>query len=111
MRARASARRKPSKLETFAMIAITVVAVTGVFGTLGTIAAFNYFAGDLPSLDALQSANLEQTTRIYDSSGKVLLDTVYHENRTILQPSQIADTLKKATVDTEDRSFYSNHGV
>src|SRR5439155_1308518 len=36
---------------------------------------------------------------------------VYHENRTVVPLSKISKNLQAATIDTEDRTFYSNSGV
>jgi membrane peptidoglycan carboxypeptidase len=75
-----------------------------------TIGMVDYFAGDLPSIDAIQAANLSQTTRILDRNGN-LIEALYHENRTVVPLSKISVNLQRATIDTEDRTFYSNSGV
>jgi len=79
-------------------------------GTVGTLGIVNYYAGDLPSIDALQSSNLAQATTITDRSG-YLIDRLYAENRTVEPLSKISPLLQKATVATEDRSFYQHQGV
>ena len=79
-------------------------------GTGATIGVVDYFAGDLPSIDAIQTANLIQTTRIVDRNGN-LIEALYHENRTVVPLSKISVTLQKATIATEDRTFYDNSGV
>src|SRR5438067_1600922 len=79
-------------------------------GTGATIGVVDYFAGDLPSIDAIQTANLIQTTRIVDRNGS-LIEALYHENRTVVPLSKISVTLQKATIATEDRTFYDNSGV
>ncbi|HKV87202.1 MAG TPA: transglycosylase domain-containing protein [Candidatus Dormibacteraeota bacterium] len=81
-----------------------------LLGTGATVGIVDYFAGDLPSIDALRTANLMQTTRIYDRNGN-LIEALYHENRTVVPLSQISTTLQRATIDTEDRTFYQNSGV
>ena len=79
-------------------------------GTGATIGIVDYFAGDLPSIEAIQTANLEQTTRIVDRNGN-LIEALYHENRTVVPLDKISDKLQKATIATEDRTFYDNSGV
>src|SRR5438067_1164488 len=79
-------------------------------GTGATIGVVDYFAGDLPSIDAIQTANLIPTTRIVDRNGS-LIEALYHENRTVVPLSKISVTLQKATIATEDRTFYDNSGV
>ncbi len=86
------------------------MSVCALLGTGATIGIVDYFAGDLPSIDAIQTANLFQTTRIVDRNGN-LIEAVYHENRTVVPLSKINVTLQKATIATEDRTFYNNSGV
>ena len=86
------------------------VSLTSLVGTGATIGIVDYFAGDLPSIDAIQTANLIQTTRILDRNGN-LIEALYHENRTVVPLSKISLNLQKATIDTEDRTFYANSGV
>ena len=86
------------------------VAAFGLLGTGGTIGVIDYFAGDLPSIDALQAGKLTQTSRIFDRHG-TLIEALYHQNRTVVPLGKISDKLQRATIDTEDRSFYANSGV
>ena len=97
-------------LSRFALTLVLLIAFLGLAGTGATIGVVDYFAGDLPSIDALQSANLSQTTRIVDRNGK-LIEALYHENRTVVPLSKISVKLQRATIDTEDRTFYDNSGV
>src|SRR2546429_3608455 len=92
------------------LVAVITISAVGLLGTGGTIGVVDYFAGDLPSIDQLQSSKLEQTTRIVDRNGN-LIAAVYHENRTVVPLSKISKNLQAATIDTEDRTFYSNSGV
>jgi membrane peptidoglycan carboxypeptidase len=92
------------------LIALLVVSAVGLLGTGGTIGVVDYFAGDLPSIEALQSDKLTQTSRILDRNGK-LIEALYHQNRTVVPLSKISIKLQSATIDTEDRSFYANSGV
>jgi membrane peptidoglycan carboxypeptidase len=91
-------------------VALIVVASVGFVGTGGTIGIVDYFAGDLPSIDALQSDKLTQTSRILDRNGN-LIEALYHQNRTVVTLSKISLKLQRATIDTEDRTFYANSGV
>lgn len=115
VRARARARR-PEKVRSqhwfvrMALVVTIVVSLVGLVSTGATIGVVDYFAGDLPSIDAIQASNLTQTTRILDRNGN-LIEAVYHENRTVVPLSKISVKLQRATIDTEDRSFYSNSGV
>src|SRR6202171_4827199 len=93
-----------------ALLSLIVFSSVGLVGTAGTIGVVDYFAGDLPSIEALQSTKLTQTTRILDRNGN-LIEALYHENRTVVPLSKISKKLQSATIDTEDRTFYSNSGV
>jgi membrane peptidoglycan carboxypeptidase len=94
----------------FALTVVLLVAFVSLAGTGATIGVVDYFAGDLPSIDAIQTASLSQTTRILDRNGN-LIEALYHENRTVVPLSKISVKLQRATIDTEDRTFYNNSGV
>lgn len=87
-----------------------MISSTGLVGTAGVLGVVDYFAGDLPSIESLQSTKLTQTTRILDRNGN-LIEALYHENRTVVPLSKISTKLQRATIATEDRTFYSNSGV
>src|SRR5579864_7468904 len=116
-RARPRARRPNHKrrqshhwLMRLSLLVMIVISSMTLVGTGATVGIVDYFAGDLPSIDAIQAANLTQTTRIYDRNGN-LIEALYHQNRTVVPLSQISLTLQRATIDTEDRTFYQNSGV
>src|SRR5437879_11733462 len=88
----------------FSLVALIVISATALVGTGATIGVVDYFAGDLPSIDAIQTANLIQTTRILDRNGN-LIEALYHENRTVVPLSKISVKLQRATIDTEDRKI------
>src|SRR5438128_2732630 len=92
------------------LVALIVISTVGLVGTGATIGIVDYFAGDLPSINAIQTSNLTQTTRILDRNGD-LIEALYHENRTVVPLGKISLKLQRATIDTEDRTFYNNSGV
>jgi len=92
------------------LISLIITATATLLGTGATIGIVDYFAGDLPSIDAIQTANLSQTTRILDRNGN-LIEALYHENRTVVPLDRISLHLQRATIATEDRTFYDNSGV
>jgi membrane peptidoglycan carboxypeptidase len=93
-----------------ALFGVTALSMVGILGTAGTIGLVDYFSADLPSFDTLQAATLTQTTRVVDRNGK-LIEAIYHQNRTVVPLSKISVKLQRATIDTEDRTFYANSGV
>lgn len=66
----------------------------------------------LPSVEAIQQARMEQSTKIYDRTGEVLLYDL-HQNvkRTIIPFDQISKNVINATIAIEDDDFYNHHGV
>jgi membrane peptidoglycan carboxypeptidase len=89
---------------------LTVLCAVGLLGTVTAIGMVDYFAGDLPTIEQLQTSKLTQTSRILDRNGN-LIEALYHQNRTVVPLSKISTKLQRATIDTEDRSFYANSGV
>jgi membrane peptidoglycan carboxypeptidase len=89
---------------------LLAISAVGLLGTVTAIGMVDYFAGDLPTIDQLQTSKLTQTSRILDRNGK-LIEALYHQNRTVVPLSKISNKLQRATIDTEDRSFYANNGV
>src|SRR2546426_5816106 len=81
----------------FTLLALIVISCAALLGTGTTIGVVDYFAGDLPSIDAIQTANLSQTTRILDRNGK-LIEALYHENRTVVPLGKISPKLQAATI-------------
>jgi len=92
------------------LLSLIVISSTGLVGTAGVLGVVDYFAGDLPSIESLQSTTLTQTTRILDRNGN-LIEALYHENRTVVPLSKISTKLQRATIATEDARFMSNSGV
>ncbi len=70
------------------------------------------FAG-LPSIDQLQAGLALPTTRILDRHGRLLYEIIPPQGgrHTAVPLSQIPRPLLQATIDTEDRNFYSTPGV
>ena len=93
-----------------ALLSLIAISALGLLGTGVTIGVVDYFAGDLPSIESLQSSKLTQTSRILDRNG-TLIEALYHQNRTVVPLAKISIKLQRATIDTEDRSFYANSGV
>jgi len=69
-------------------------------------------AKDLPNPELLTSRLSNQSTRIYDRTGKTLLYEVHAEEKRIVVPfDQIPDYLKKATIAIEDKNFYFHQAL
>ncbi len=87
---------------------IFFAAIFVLFGLLALwIASFR-----LPDLSSFETRKVEQSTKIYDRTGTVLLyDVFQNEKRTVVPFDQISDNIKKATVAIEDATFYTHGGI
>jgi penicillin-binding protein 1C len=85
-----------------------------VFGLLLllVLAGFVYLMAITPLGDSLETRHIPQTSIIYDRSGEhVLYEMHGEENRKLLTHDEIPDTVRIATIATEDASFYKHHGI
>ncbi len=86
----------------------------GFFGAvfLFIIGVFLYYSKDLPSPGNMNNRVVAESTKIYDRTGEHLLYDIHgEEKRTIIQFSDMPDTIKYATITLEDQNFYSHHGI
>lgn len=65
----------------------------------------------IPSLDTIEERKIGQSTKIYDSTGKILLYDVYQNaKRTSVPFEEISSYIKEAVVSIEDKDFYTHKG-
>lgn len=65
-----------------------------------------------PAASQLMTRKIDQTTKIYDRTGNYLLYEVYgEENRKIVAHDEIPDSVRAATIATEDANFYYHFGI
>jgi 1A family penicillin-binding protein len=77
----------------------------------GTFLFFSY-AKDLPRPEKFIERRLSQSTKIYDSSGEILLYEIYgEEKRTVVALGKVPEYLKRAVIVTEDANFYHHFGI
>ena len=66
----------------------------------------------LPDLSAFEARKINQSTKIYDRTGTVLLYDIHQgTRRTILPFEDISRNVKNATVAIEDSEFYQHRGI
>jgi 1A family penicillin-binding protein len=66
----------------------------------------------IPALDVIEARKISLSTKIYDSTGKILLYDVFQKaKRTIVPIETISKNIKDATLSIEDKDFYNHHGV
>ncbi|MEQ1500075.1 MAG: transglycosylase domain-containing protein [Parcubacteria group bacterium] len=65
----------------------------------------------IPSLNTIEERKVGQSTKIYDSTGKILLYDVFQKTkRTIVPIEKISPYIKEATISIEDKDFYNHSG-
>lgn len=70
----------------------------------------NLYQG-LPSPEQFESRRVDQSTKIYDRTGEILLYEVFgDEKRTVVSFEEIPDQLKFAVISAEDGNFYERPG-
>jgi len=76
------------------------------------IAVFVYYTWNLPRPEKFTETPFIQSTKIYDSTGKVLLYDIYgEEKREIVSFDKISDNLKHSVLSSEDSRFYQHGGL
>ena len=66
----------------------------------------------IPDLSSIQNRKVEQSTKIYDRTGKVLLYNLNsNAQRTIVPLDQISPNIINATISIEDPKFYQHNGI
>ncbi len=66
----------------------------------------------IPTLESFEERKVNQSTKIYDRTGEILLYDVFQDvKRTIVPYDKISDNLKNATIAIEDRDFYEHNGI
>jgi len=81
-------------------------------GCLLLLALFIYFTWDLPRPEKFTETPFIQSTKIFDSTGKVLLYDIYgEEKREIVSFDKISGNVKDAVLASEDSRFYQHGGI
>lgn len=81
-------------------------------GCLLILGLFIYYTYDLPRPEKFTEAQLIQSTKIFDRTGKVLLYDIYgEEKREIVSFDKISDNIKHAVLASEDADFYNHGGI
>ena len=79
---------------------------------VGSALFFWFSSLSIPDISLFQDRELDQSTKIYDRTGTVLLYNVSGSaRRTVVSSDQIADSVKNATVAIEDAGFYNHGGI
>lgn len=83
-----------------------------VFGFLTVTIITAWASKNLPNPNQLTQKQFDQTTKIYDRTGKHLLYEIYtNKNRTLVELDQIPKYVRQGLIATEDDRFYEHYGV
>src|SRR3989344_785181 len=81
-------------------------------GFLTALTAFLILSSGLPDPTIFANRQINQSTKIYDRAGEILLYEIYgEEKRTVVLFDQIPDIVKKATLAIEDVNFYKHSAL
>ncbi len=70
-----------------------------------------WWSRDLPDPSNIQQGPINESTKIYDSTGKNLLYEIGEAKRTYVKLSNISSYVAKATLAAEDDKFYEHRGI
>ncbi len=83
-----------------------------VVGSIIFLTYFIYLQRTLPDPETIVARKVGESTKIYDSTGEVLLYDIHgEEKRTVVAWENIPDYVKKATLASEDNDFYTHKGI
>lgn len=72
---------------------------------------FLYFSKDLPNPADFENRVMNQSTKIYDRTGKIILYEIHGgEKRTVVNWEDISPYVFQTTLAAEDHNFYKHHG-
>jgi penicillin-binding protein 1A len=106
-------RRRTSKPSLVARIAggIAVALLLAALLAVGIVAGVvSSYSKHLPDINRMADLQPSRSTNIVARDG-TLLASLYHENRTWVSIDRVPQMVRNAFVATEDRNFYSHHGI
>src|SRR3990167_6307419 len=93
-------------------LALTLSVWFFVIGVIIFLTYFIYLQRTIPDAESIAVRKVTESTKIYDKTGEVLLYDIHgEEKRTIIPWDQIPESIKKATLASEDADFYNHRGL
>ncbi|HXY18103.1 MAG TPA: transglycosylase domain-containing protein, partial [Candidatus Nitrosopolaris sp.] len=93
------------------IMALKIVGIGILVLFVVAVGVFAYFRKDLPNVTDISGSDLGGSISYYDRTGTVLLWQDYNGVKRVPVPGNaISQYVKDATIATEDRNFYSEHG-
>src|SRR5579859_2849589 len=94
------------------LLGISLAFITVFAGGAGFLYAYNYYQYHTADIQAIANLRNQSSSTIYDRNGFPLYTVHNDQGFQIYVPlSQISQKVQWATIDTEDRTFYSNVGI
>ncbi len=88
-----------------------IISVSGIFLLVGMLFLWVSLL-QVPPLEGFHERIVSNSTKIYDRTGKVVLYDIFENaQRTIVPLDKISPLILKAVISTEDRNFYTHHGI
>lgn len=85
---------------------------TFLIGVIFFLVLFIYIELTLPDPESIAIRKVTESTKIYDKTGEIMLYDIHgEEKRTIIPWNQISESVKKATLASEDSDFYNHKGL
>lgn len=81
-----------------------------LIGAMTVLVYLALLSRDLPSIEQLENYDPDLVTRIYSRDGKVLHE-LYFQKRVFTELDQIPESIRNATIASEDRRFYEHWGI
>ncbi|HBI17702.1 MAG: Penicillin-binding protein, 1A family [Candidatus Moranbacteria bacterium GW2011_GWF2_34_56] len=81
-------------------------------GVVAVVGVFAYFAKDLPDPNKVNKRVVAESTKIYDRTGQHVLYEIHgEEKRTLIPFEEMPQSIRYATIASEDQDFYSHYGI
>ncbi len=107
--------RSKSKLLQRVRTTLLLLCFVAILAGVGVVAAsvdtYQTLAADMPELDDYRSAELAQTSLVYDANGKVVDQLYGVQNRFVVPLEDVDPTLRQAIISVEDHRFYEHRGL
>jgi peptidoglycan glycosyltransferase len=93
-------------------VVVLLIVLSAVVAAAAAYSAYTQVAASLtPRLEALQTREVFETSRIYDRNGVLLYEFFDAGRRTQVQLDDVSPLLINATIAIEDKTFFTNTGV
>ncbi len=91
------------------LCAVAILASVGLVASV--VGTYQALAASMPELDDYRSAELAQTSQVYDANGKVVDQLYGVQNRFVVPLKGVDPTLQEAVIAIEDHRFYEHRGL